>query len=186
MKEVCHHRASTKCEAFIRKRLSTTPINVPAINYGKSNEHAAITRYANHQRSNGKIIQIESCGIFVHHKNCWLAGSPDAIVYNSTEVNHQKGCLEVKCPYVCEKRSIKDACKEVSAFCLMEKEDILQLSKSHAYLYQVQTQMYVTGFHWCNFFIWSSTGESFLQRINYDAVLMGKAVVNYVHNLVGL
>ena len=177
MKEVCHHRASTKCEAFIRKKLSTTPINVPAINYGKSNEHAAITGYVNHQRSNGKIIQIESCGIFVHHKNCWLAGSPDAIVYDSTEVNHQKGCLEVKCPYVCEKRSIKDSCKEVSGFCLMEKEDILQLSKSHAYFYQVQTQMYVTGFHWCDFFIWSSTGEPFLQRINYDAVFMGKALL---------
>ena len=56
----------------------------------------------------------------------------------------------------------------------MEKEDILQLSKSHAYFYQVQTQ---TGFHWCDFFIWSSTGEPFLQRINYDAVFMGKALL---------
>jgi len=26
---------------------------------------------------------------------------------------------------------------------------------AHAYFYQVQTQMYVTGFHWCDFFVWA-------------------------------
>ena len=116
----------------------------------------------------------------MHPENCWLAGSPDAIVHDSTELNHQKSCLEVKRPYVCEKRSIKDACKEVNGFCLMEKEGTLQLSKSHAYFYQIQTQMYVTGFHWCDFFVWSATAEAaepFLQRINYDATFMDKALL---------
>ena len=40
-----------------------------------------------------------------------------------------------------------------------------------------QLLQYVTGFHWCDFFIWLSTGEPFLQRINYDAVFMGKALL---------
>ena len=152
MKEVCHHGASTNCDNFIWKKLSTSPINVPAVNYRNKNEQAAIAGYMNHQKRSGKIIQVEICGIFVHCENCWLAGSPDAIVHDFTGVNHQKGCLEVKCPYVCARRSIKDACKEVNGFCLIEKEGTLQLSESCTYFYQVQTQMYVTGFHWCNFF----------------------------------
>ena len=59
----------------------------------------------------------------------------------------------------------------------MEKEGTLQLSKSHAYFYQIQTQMYVTGFHWCDFFVWSATAEPFLQQINYDATFMDKALL---------
>ena len=41
-----------------------------------------------HQRSSGKIMHIELCGLFVYHENCWLAGSPDAIVHDSSELNH--------------------------------------------------------------------------------------------------
>ena len=121
MKEVFHHHASTNCDNIIRKKLSTSPINVPAVNYRNRNEQAAIAEYVNHQKRSGKVIQLEICGIFVHRENCWLAGSPDAIVHDITGVNHQKGCLEVKCPYVCVRHSIMDSCKEVNGFCLIEK-----------------------------------------------------------------
>ena len=46
------------------------------------------------------------------------------------------------------KHSIEDACKEVKEFCLVTKDGSLQLSKSHAYLYQVQIQMHITGLQW--------------------------------------
>ena len=56
----------------------------------------------------------------------------------------------------------------------------------------MQTQMYVrtyvTGSHWCDFFVWSATvrtAEIFLQRINYDATFMDKALLTakafYLH-----
>ena len=126
---------------------------------------------------NGKIVQVQSCGMFVDHHNPWLAGSPDAIVIDSSEVKYCKGCLEVKCPYVCHSRSIKDACKEVNGFCLVVKDGTLQLSKSHMYFYQVQTQMHVTGLQWCDFFMWSRVGDPFLQRIVYDSTFMNGVLV---------
>ena len=54
-------------------------------------------------------------GMFVDH---WLAGSPDAIVTDSSKIKHHKGCLE-ECPYVCNKHSIEDACNKVKGFCLV-------------------------------------------------------------------
>lgn len=65
MKEVCHHRPTTSCEAFIKKKLSCNPIDVTVITYGRNNEHTAIATYADHQKINGKIVQVESCGMFV-------------------------------------------------------------------------------------------------------------------------
>ena len=53
----------------------------------------------------------------------------------------------MKCPYVCFKRSIEDACKEVNGFCLAVKDGDLQLSESHMYYYQVQAQMHVQAFN---------------------------------------
>ena len=49
----------------------------------------------------------------------WLAASPDAIVVDPTQDHQKRGCLEVKCPYACEKILFAAACKEVPGFCLV-------------------------------------------------------------------
>ena len=117
-------------------------------------------------------MQIESCGLYVDKSLPWLAASPDAIITDLSKANHSKGCLEVKCLYVCEKRTVTDACKNVSGFCLAEVDGRIELSKSHMYFYQVQTQIHVTCLHWCDFCVWSPLGEPFIQRIEYDKVFM--------------
>lgn len=122
-------------------------------------------------------MQIESCGLYVDKLTPWLAASPDGIVTDLSEANHSKGCLEVKCSYVCEKRRVTDACRNVNGFCLTEVDGRIELSKSHMYFYQVQTQMHVTYLHWCDFCVWSPLGEVFVQRIKYDKVFMDTALV---------
>ena len=52
--------------------------------------------------------------------------SPDGIV----EVGEDKGCLEVKCPFVCTKKSITEASIESSSFCLHNSNARLHLKKS--------------------------------------------------------
>jgi len=42
IKEICHHRPTISCDAFIKNKLSCNPIDVAAINYGRDNEHTAI------------------------------------------------------------------------------------------------------------------------------------------------
>ena len=177
MKEICHQRPSTSCTTFIKKKLSSTSINVPAISYGRKNENKAISSYADYHRSKGKFVQIESYGLYVDKSTPWLAASPDGIVNDLSEESHSKGCLEVKCPYVCEKRTVTDACRNVSGFCLTEADGIIKLSESHMYFYQMQTQMHVTRLHWCDFCVWSPLGGVFVQRIKYDKVFMDTALM---------
>ena len=120
-------------------------------------------------------------GLFIDHSMPWLAASPDAIVLNFSESNYKRGCLEVKYPYACEKQTIKDACKVVNGFCLVEIEGKPKLSKTHMYFFQVQTQMHVTSLQWCDFFVWSPMGEPFVQSIKYDAVIMAEILLK-AHN----
>ena len=136
MKEVCHQRPSTSCAAFIKKKLSSTFVNIPAISYGRKNESLAVSSYVSYQKSKGKFVQIESCGLYVDKELPWLAASPDAIVTDFSKASHRKGCLEVKCPYVCERQTVTDARKNVSGFYLADVDGKTELSKSHMYFYQ--------------------------------------------------
>lgn len=173
MREVCHHRPTTSCTAFTKRKLSCNSINTPAICYGKKHEKVAIGSYVKHQNMNGKVANVEPCGLFVDHSTPWLAASPDAIVTDFSEPIHKRGCVEVKCPYACETRTIEDACKMVKGFCLRSIDGQIQLSKSHSYYYQVQTQMHVTNLQWCDFVVWSPMEEEpFVQRIKYDSTFM--------------
>jgi len=47
----------------------------------------------------------QQVAIEIDSKNSWLGVSPDGIVFDPTQQEYQKGCLEVKCSYVCEKRT---------------------------------------------------------------------------------
>jgi len=105
MKEVCHHRPTTSCESFVKQKLSRKPINTPAICYGRKHENAAISSYVKHQNMNGKVVNVESWGLFVDSSKPWLAATPDAIVCDFSELMHKRGC------YVCETRTIEDSCK---------------------------------------------------------------------------
>lgn len=67
--------------------------------------------------------------------------------------------------------------------CLQRSEQILfDEERSHLAALQV-TCLFLpdidpdAGFHWCDFFVWSASAEHFLQRINYDATFMDKALL---------
>ena len=52
-------------------------------------------------------VQVGSCGLSVDPSVPWLAASPDAIVVDPTQDHQKRGCLEVKCPYTCEKNCLQ-------------------------------------------------------------------------------
>ena len=150
IREICHQRPTTSCTAFVKRKFSSQSINMPAINYGRKHETVAISTYVKHQRSKGKLVQVEPCGLFVDHSKPWLAASPDGI---------------------------ENACKTVNGFCLTESKGQVMLSKLHAYYFQVQTQMHVTSLQWCDFFVWSPIGEPFIQRIKYEPAFMDQVLL---------
>ena len=131
----------------------------------------------NYQSKNGKIVTVNSCGLLsVDPSMLWLAASPDGIVYDPMEKHHKRGCLEVKFPFSCEKVLFDVTYKEVQNFCLVSNKSTMSLSRSHAYYYQVQTQMCVTQLHWCDFVIWSLIQTVFVECIVYDLVFMKAAL----------
>ena len=56
-----------------------------------------------------------------------------------------------KSPYTDQNESIEEANYNNSNFCLEEHEGSLRLDHNHAYYYQVQTQMFVCDFNYCDF-----------------------------------
>ena len=164
MNEVCHRIDSTS--AFISKKLAQKSIDVSATRYGQQHEQSAIASYVNHHRACGVMVCVQPCGLHVDSSSPWLAASPDRIVLDpSQSAYNQKGCLEVKCPILCETSLISDVSRSNSTFCLKDKNGEMQLSTTHAYYYQVQTEMHVTRVQWCDFVVWSPIDDTFVQRV---------------------
>ena len=65
MKEVCHRKATTTCEAFIWKKLAPKPIDTPAICYRKLHEAIEIKSHVDYQNNKGIAVQVNSCGLSV-------------------------------------------------------------------------------------------------------------------------
>ena len=97
-------------------------VDVSATRYGRQHEESAILSYVNHQRAHGVMVSVQPCGMNVDESSPWLAASPDGIILDPTQsADSQKGCLEVKCPILCEKSLILDLSRNNSTFCLKEK-----------------------------------------------------------------
>ena len=81
----------------------------------------------------------------------------------------------MKCPFVF-KKSIAEASTESSSFCLRNSNGSLQVKTNHQYFYQVQTQLFVTRLQWCDFVLWASNEDVFVERILYDQQFIERAI----------
>jgi len=161
------------------KKLTQKTVDVSATRYGRKYEESAILSYVNHQRAHGVMVSVQPCGMNVDESSPWLAASPDGIILDPTQsADSQKGCLELKCPNLCEKSLILDLSRINSTFCLKEKNGKMQLSSTHAYYYQIQTEMHVTRLPWCDFVVWSPKEDIFLERVYYDKAFMDDTMAN--------
>ena len=142
--------------SFLQRKLAPTFYGTAATKYGLEHEQDALSAYRDYCRKQGKAISIHPCGVVVDKCEPWLAASPDGLVRdpfnNEGETN---GCVEVKCPIKCKSMTIPDAAK-TDGFCLIFVNGVHSLSKTHAYYYQVQTQLHVTKLQWCDFVVWSA------------------------------
>ena len=120
---------------------------------------------------------MESCGLFVSPSEPWLAASPDRIfTYLLNSTTQHRGCLEVKCPILCRQKPIADVSRNNSTFCIVENIGKIELSSSHSYCYQIQTQMYVTNLPWCDFVVWTPVEDPFVQHVYYCKSFMERAI----------
>ena len=76
---------------------SSTPENIPALQYGHEMEEEARQHYLEGMKRLGhKDVKVEPCGLFVMQDKSFIGACPDAVVSCSC---CGKGVLQIKCPY---------------------------------------------------------------------------------------
>lgn len=108
-----------------------------------------------------KNLNVSKCGLVIHPDAPWLGASPDGLVYDPLE-RPSFGLVEVKCPNV---QSYID-CNYLTMVNGKHK-----LKPGHAYYWQVQGQLLITGLQWCDFVV-CATNDMFVERIYRDNVML--------------
>ena len=106
--------------------------NLPWIKWGTENESVCIEQYNNLYPD-----KITRCGCFVSKKEVNISASPDGLILSKQIV------VEVKCPW---NRKTNDPNVFIPDFCYYDDFGKIQLKRTHVYFWQIQCQMYCTGF----------------------------------------
>nr|XP_055056334.1 uncharacterized protein LOC129440816 isoform X2 [Misgurnus anguillicaudatus] len=150
-REICHVRGLSSAESLAERIIRGTR-QTAEMRRGAEMESEVTVEY-----SKLKNVNYSPCGLIIHPDAPWLGASPDGVIFDPTECP-QFGLVEIKCPNV---KNIFD-CKY-----LQMDNGFLTLKKSHAYYYQVQGQLLVSGMQWCDFMVWAQD-DYFVQRIYSD------------------
>jgi len=84
------------------------------------------------------------------------------------------GILEVKCPR-CKRDNYIQEASEDKGFYLENKGGKLKLNHNHSYIYQIQTQLYMTKSGYCDFVVWTNM-DAHVERIQPDTDLFHTAL----------
>ncbi len=149
-REICF--VSNKCEGSLADRILKGTHQTKAMRRGLELEADAIWEYTQIKRVNHY-----PCGFIIHPDTPWLGATPDGLVFDPTEPT-PFGLLEIKCPNI---KNYVD--------CPYVKMNLgnMELKRSHAYYYQVQGQLLVSGMTWCDFVV-SAEEDTLIDRIYRD------------------
>ena len=138
MKSVCHTDSANPSQSLI-KRICYPELFVftsKQTEWGKKHETIARERYLKVARVKHQNLQLSENGLYINPKWPFIGASPDGIVKCDCCA---EGVVEIKCPYKHRENTIEYAAVNDKQFCLTKQGDLLQLSRSHEYYYQVQT-----------------------------------------------
>ena len=102
-----------------------------ATSWGCEHEKEAQEAYVVKATKSHIGFKLSPSGLMIHLPYPHLAATPDGVIRCDC---CGPGVVEIKCPYHCKFKTIKDACVEKS-FCLEERNGELLLKKSHSYYY---------------------------------------------------
>ncbi|KAL2088077.1 hypothetical protein ACEWY4_016905 [Coilia grayii] len=158
-REVCHVRGHSSGESLAQRMIRGTR-QTGSMRRGSEMEFQATKEYV--QCNN---VNYAPCGLVLHPVAPWLGASPDSLVYDPTATPCY-GLVEIKCPNV---KSYIRATLIVNSYM---SNGTFKLKKSHAYFWQVQGQLLITGLEWCNFFVWAEE-DYFVERLQPDKDVQG-------------
>ncbi|XP_076834486.1 uncharacterized protein LOC143480599 [Brachyhypopomus gauderio] len=133
-REICHVRGWSSAENLAQRILKGTH-QTADMRRGLAMETAAVEEYCGLRN-----VNFSPCGFLVHPDAPWLGASPDGLIYDPREYPPY-GLVEVKCPNI---RSYVD-CTYLGAM-----NGTLALKHQHAYYWQIQGQLLISGLKWCD------------------------------------
>jgi len=150
MKAVCHTNLTHPSHSLIKticypEEFSFTSKQTA---YGSKNEKKARELYYKTIVKDHIDFQLSESGLVINPKWPFIGASPDGVV---SCLCCGKGVLEIKCPYSHQNTHIQDVVFQDSRFCIKEVDGSLRLDNSHAYYYQIQTQLFVCDVEYCDF-----------------------------------
>ena len=150
MKAVCHTNLAHPSHSLIKTICYPEEFSFSSKQtaYGSKNEKKARELYYKTSIKNHDDFELSESGLVINPKWPVIGASPDGVV-NCTCCG--KGVLEIKCPYSHQNTHIQDAASRDRTFYLKEVDGSLQLDNSHAYYYQIQTQLFVSNVEYCDF-----------------------------------
>ncbi len=144
-----------------------------ACEWGCSHKKDALEAYELSMKDLHTHFKVECCGFFVSQMQHYLGGTPDSVVSCDC---HGQGVVEVKCPYCARDSSVSIQAKENRRFCLETVENgSIRLKPAHPYYYQCQLQMFVSGWNYCDFVVWTKQ-STHVERINIDDNLLSQSL----------
>ena len=160
------HDPSVSMDNLLKKLCgySDTPMDIPALKYGRNMEAEAIEKYkALHMSTCGKCgCSVKQCGIFIDKNDKFIGASPDGIIACH---HHGSGLLEVKCPLT--SANTRPSVQTVRYL------KTGQLNRQHMYYTQIQGQLAVAEKDWCDFFVYSRHGW-YCERIRADKIFWAR------------
>ena len=108
---------------------------------------------------------MKECGFMISSDKPYIGATPDRII--TCDCCGQIP-LEVKNPYTGRDLPICDYVL-IKTGCLEKRQGLVQLKRNHAYFYQVQCQIYVTGEKFAYFCVCTKVGSCHVEKINFES-----------------
>lgn len=150
-REVCFVRGMSSAQSLAARLLKGTR-QTADMKRGADMESEAASEYCQL-----KSVNYTPCGLVIHPDAPWLGASPDGLIFDPA-TQPPFGLVEIKCPNV---KSYVD-CSYITM-----QYGTSALRESHAYYWQVQGQLLITGLQWCDFVICAQE-DMLVQRIHVD------------------
>jgi len=143
----------------------STGFTTKATAWGYDNEQQALSYYCQQMISHANFT-CETSGLVINPELPHMGATPDGMIHCDCCGD---GVVEVKCPFCARECASLKECVD-SRFCLEDSNGKLQLKHSHAYYYQVQTQLLVSNREFADFVVWSEH-DVHIERIEPDVEL---------------
>ena len=139
--------------------------DIPALKWGRAHEADAYEYYVNFI-SDHEDVTVRKCGLLINPRYPYLGASPDGMVSCSCCGD---GLIEIKCPFKYKDVfPTEDEAVDDKNYCLKRNTNgEVRLSTTHSYFDQIQGQMVVSEFKYCDFICWTNEGI-FIERVYLD------------------